>query len=119
VAGGLRYVGPPIPWINVTTFLNSWVNYGGADQVARYRRIGDMVYVEGVVRAGPTNGWTTVFNLPIGFRPPLVYAGPIYADNAAVAGLASLAVQTSGDVQVWVGTAQNNSVGLYLGFSVA
>ena len=50
------------------TLLNGWVNYDtNAYQAARYRKIGDEVYITGLVRSGTLG--TAVFNLPVGYRP--------------------------------------------------
>jgi len=54
----------PTPWTGVT-FQNGWVNYGGY-QAAQYRKIGDIVYLRGVIG----NGTGVAFTLPVGFRPP-------------------------------------------------
>lgn len=50
------------------TLLNSWANFGGAFQVAQYRKVGDMVQLRGLIRLGTVTN--TAFTLPTGFRPP-------------------------------------------------
>lgn len=50
------------------TLLNSWVN-NGAERTARVRRLGDQVYVEGLVKDGTLSA--TVLVLDKGFRPPM------------------------------------------------
>ena len=71
--GSLRWrsggVTSPTAWTGVT-FQNSWVNFGGTSQVARYRKIGDQVYIEGRIKTGTMA--VVAFTLPAGFRPPLV-----------------------------------------------
>ena len=49
-------------------FQNSWVNYGGSQETAGFRVGHDgRVYLKGQVKGGTIN--TTVFTLPIGYRP--------------------------------------------------
>lgn len=64
----------PSAWVEVGSggsapaFSGTWVNFDAANwQPVRYRKIGDIVYVEGIARSG-TSG-TAVFTLPVGFRP--------------------------------------------------
>lgn len=45
--------------------LNGWVNYGGVYSVAKYRRIGELVVISGLVKSGSG----PIFVLPAGFRP--------------------------------------------------
>lgn len=48
-------------------FENSWVNFDApTQQTATFRRIGDRVYVRGLVKNGTNN---TMFTLPVGYRP--------------------------------------------------
>lgn len=47
---------------------NSWANFGGGNQVAQYRKLGDMVQLRGAIASGTFN--TTITTLPSGFRPP-------------------------------------------------
>lgn len=63
-----RYVAVPTAWV-APTLINSWVNFGGSEQTARYRKIGDMVFMEGLVKLG--TGGASIFTLPTGFRPLL------------------------------------------------
>lgn len=67
---------PPViypPW-NAAVYQNSWRDYGGGWEGAGYRKIGDIVYIRGLV-AGVT-GSTVIFTLPVGYRPvrPLIFA---------------------------------------------
>ena len=52
-------------WI-VPTLLNGWVNFDWSHQWARYRRIGGVVYVQGLVKFGSSG---IIFLLPEGFHP--------------------------------------------------
>jgi hypothetical protein len=62
-AGGVTY---PTVWTN-PTFTNSWVNFGGGYQVARYRKVGEIVEIEGLISTGTIG--LAAFTLPVGFRP--------------------------------------------------
>lgn len=53
-------------WI-YPTMGNSWVNFDGGYQTARYRRINGIVYVQGLIKSGVIG--TTAFTLNEGFRP--------------------------------------------------
>jgi hypothetical protein len=66
----------PGPWqyVNVAggaapAFNSPWANYGGVYQPLRFRREGgDICRIEGIVGGNATTG-TSVFTLPLGFRP--------------------------------------------------
>lgn len=63
---------PASVWTNVT-FINGWTNFGGGLQGVQYRLVGDMVQVRGSAKnstAIGTQTLSTIFTLPIGFRPP-------------------------------------------------
>ena len=64
-------VGLATPWI-APTLLNGWANLGAPWQVAQYRKVGDIVYLRGVI-TNPTpvatNASSGMFTLPTGFRP--------------------------------------------------
>jgi hypothetical protein len=70
----LRSTTSTTAWIT-PTLVNSWLNYGFGFRTARYRKIGDITYIEGLVKLGATG--TTIFTLPEGFRPPenMLWAG--------------------------------------------
>lgn len=59
-------------WIAVpqSEMLNDWEPYNASGSHVRYRKIGKIVYVDGIARYG-TNA--DIFNLPVGFRPNGVY----------------------------------------------
>ena len=61
----------PTAWVNVAAFTNGWVNFGATDTPARYRKVGDMVFIEGNIKSGVLNTAPGAFTLPAGFRPPL------------------------------------------------
>jgi hypothetical protein len=56
----------PAP-IAVTSFSNSWVNFD-TDRPARYWKIGDTVFLTGIIKSG-TVGSVTALTLPAGYRP--------------------------------------------------
>lgn len=76
------------------TYTNSWVDYGAPNQVGQYRKIGDIVYLRGVVKNGTLN--TAAFTLPAGFRPPATVrmicsdGGLLVIDSAGVTTLFAL-----------------------------
>lgn len=81
-------------WIT-PTLLNGWTNFGGAEQVAQYRKNADgTVSVRGVLANGAAN--TACFTLPTGFRPAAVERFPGYAASATTS--VSTAVTTTGEV---------------------
>lgn len=55
------------PWTDVSSFSNSWINYGSPYPAAGYRRVpGGMVQLKGLVRDGSAG---TIFTLPADLRP--------------------------------------------------
>lgn len=60
-------VGDTAAWTDVASFFNGWANFGGAFQVARYRKINGVVYVQGLIAGGTLP--SDAFQLPAGFRP--------------------------------------------------
>lgn len=72
----------PTAWVNAS-YLNGWSTFPGY-QPAAYRKIGDIVYLRGVIANGTMN--TDAFYLPTGFRPPSDLLVPQLASgpNAAV-----------------------------------
>ena len=82
-------------------FANSYVNYaGGFDPVGFYKDRG-RVYLQGLYdNASPPALGTTIFTLPVGYRPSLPIRHPINANNAF--GVVNIA--TTGAVSVVVGS---------------
>lgn len=83
------------------TLLNSWVNVGAPQQVAQYRKVGDMVQLRGSVKNGTATSGTTIYTLPTGFRPPTQHIF-VTLDGANAAG--RFDVDTSGNVLIQVGS---------------
>ncbi len=77
---------------SVTSFSNSWVNYGGNYEDAKYKKIGKVVYLQGLIKNG-TSG-KTAFTLPSGYRPAYT---KIFA-SVCPAGFAEVRVDSSGNV---------------------
>lgn len=101
----------PPAWIAVR-FENSWVNYGGSEQVAEYQRDGDIVRLRGVIKDG-FGGFVSAFTLPEGLRPPANIAFATVTNG----GLGGIYITSAGGVQVYFGS--NLSVNINLSFSVA
>lgn len=99
----------PTPW-TAPTLLNSWVNMGGALQVAQYRKVGDMVQIRGAVQNGTIG--LVVFTLPVGFRPPANEAFAVVSSGA----FGAMTINTAGDVTAAIGS--NAAFRLNAAFSV-
>lgn len=82
--------------------------YGGAFGVPRFRRIGDVVYMEGLV-ANPPTPYNTIFTLPVGFRPDgdIIPAsnGNAQTENHGIRVLASGVVSAGTGVTGWTSLA--------------
>ena len=81
-----------------TPSLNSpWSAYGSGYRAPRYRRVGKMVEIQGVISSGSTSvsGSPVVFTLPASYRPTasLVFAVPRQGGTAR-----QLTVMAGGDV---------------------
>lgn len=61
-----RLAGPE-DW-QTPTYVNSWVDFGSGNRTGRFRKVGDRVEIEGLVKDGTLSA--TVFTLPTGYRPP-------------------------------------------------
>lgn len=109
----------PFTWFTVgdtgVPFQNSWVNYDTIWAAAAYRKIGNAVYLRGLVRSGSVP--SVIFTLPVGFRPlkneafPAVIstlnvvtgaasAGTAHTHPLAIESVTRLDVTTSGNVQI-------------------
>ena len=57
-------------WTAVS-FGTGWSNVGGGYQDAKYKKVGDLVFIRGLPTSGANNwaGQPGIFNLPEGFRP--------------------------------------------------
>lgn len=81
------------------TFQNSWENYGTYGD-ACFRRIGDIVYLSGLIRNGTATA--TLFTLPTGYRPEGTTNGTTHIFGTVASGgtvNARIDITTSGVVQ--------------------
>tara|TARA_R110000803_G_scaffold54770_1_gene111563 strand:- start:209 stop:1639 length:1431 start_codon:yes stop_codon:yes gene_type:complete len=77
------------------TLLNSWVNYGGTRQVAGYYKDKyGIVHLDGVIKSGTTTNPTSLFVLPVGYRP----GATIKFATSSNAAFASLFIDSGGNV---------------------
>lgn len=92
----------PSAWTAVT-FQNSWVNFaGGIDVATKYRKVGDIVYLQGAVSGGSVP--STIFTLPSGFRPVARHIFPVISNASAIG---RVDVNASGAVSCEVGNTAN------------
>lgn len=83
------------------TLLNSWVNFGGVYVGAAYRKVGDMVQLRGSIKNGTVTAGTTIYTLPVGFRPPATHVFATLDGNNAIS---RFDVDASGNVAIQTGT---------------
>lgn len=61
----------PTPWQSVS-YSSGWVDYGASYETTQYRKnIAGMVEIKGFIKSGTTAPGTTIFTLPVGYRPHL------------------------------------------------
>jgi hypothetical protein len=97
---GVAAAGTPIPEQLVgasgePAFGAGWKDAGSGLQVAGFYRAGGIVHLRGVVDLGGTS--TTIFTLPVGYRPEATEAFSAVLDTA---GIALILVTAAGDVDV-------------------
>lgn len=81
-------------WVDVSSFSNSWVNYGGAyANAAYYKDQNGFVYLRGLIKSG-TNA-QTAFTLPAGYRP----SGTNFLVSNSNGNFGSINVLSDGSVQ--------------------
>lgn len=96
------------------TLTNSWVNFNSGFTPAGYRRIGDQIYLRGLISSGTVGA--AAFTLPAGFRPAISELWASIANNA----LCRMQVNSDGTVVVDAGNAPSNAFVSILGqFSTA
>ncbi len=80
----------PPPWIPMA-FATGWQSYGSGYQPGGYRKLGDMVFLKGLVTqvAGAA---ATIHNLPAGYRP----GGTVIAGALTSTGMARYDISTGG-----------------------
>lgn len=84
----------PTEW-QTPTLLNSWVNYGFEWQQARFRREGNTVHIEGMIKSGTTTPSTVLFVLPDEYRPQ----NSLYFPCAISGGAGLISITASGQVR--------------------
>jgi hypothetical protein len=95
------------PWTAVT-FQNGWANKGSPEQPCQYRKIGDIVYLRGMMTRNPVPFATAAFNLPVGFRPPaLVRPTPIVGNASYTLTLSRADITIQGDYLASAGNADS------------
>jgi hypothetical protein len=88
-------------------FAHSWVNYGTWGKNATFRKVGGRVQIAGLVKSGTViaNTGSSVFTLPVGFRPKTDSATtslifPTLANDL----LGQIRVYETGEVCAWAGS---------------
>jgi hypothetical protein len=80
---------------NTPTLLNGWVAFGGSTETASYYKDEfGVVHIRGMIKGGTGTDGTTIFNLPIGYRPSNNKYITIANNNA----FAVLSIKTTGNV---------------------
>lgn len=67
-------------WIDMQ-LKNSWATYTQNYQKAQYRKIGNQVFIRGLINGGSAN--TDFVQLPTGYRPSLITYLPVVDDAGA------------------------------------
>lgn len=92
------------PWIT-PTLLNGWANFS-TFQPVQYRRIGNRVVIRGTVSGGTAS--SSIFNLPVGYRP---LAGNAFCATNGLNAVSSVTISTGGSVNAYTAGAVH-SLGL-------
>ncbi len=94
VRGPAGVDGEPSPvadWV-IPVLLYNWVNFGQGYETAGYYLDRKRVFIKGLIKSGVMN--TTLFNLPVGSRPPLSFIIPVLTAG----GPGSMEIRDTGDV---------------------
>lgn len=97
-------------WINVTSFQNGWVNFGGVYVPARYCKLNGIVHLQGQVKSGVIG--SPMFVLPSGYRPSARLYLPCLNQSAG----ARLDIEANGNVIIMNGAAAPTDAGFNLSF---
>lgn len=77
----------------------SWVAFTGGNPVApQYRLKGGVVYLQGSMKSGVQT--TTIFTLPVGYRPLHDSLFSCFSNNGSAGGTAEISIDASGNVHV-------------------
>jgi hypothetical protein len=86
-------------WIS-PTLLNGWVNFGGSEAIIGfYKDELGMVRLKGTIKSGTATAGTTLFYLPVGYRP--LEKIPFAVDSNGAYG--RIDILSSGAVQIQAG----------------
>jgi len=66
-AGRINQILGDQSWTSVS-FSNSWVDYGSSYNACEFRKVGDFVYLRGLMKDGTVTAGA--FTLPVNYRPP-------------------------------------------------
>jgi len=78
----------------------NWANYGGSYAVAAYKKVGDLVFIRGlVVRSSGAD--TLIATLPSGYRPGSYHLYATSGDDA----FARIDIENDGEIRLQTGTA--------------
>lgn len=83
-------------WNDLTPLSGTWVDYvggGGYYSGIRYRAVGDMLHIQGMVKSGAAG--SVIATLPVGFRPE--HTG-IFACEANGVGVLAMVIVDNGGV---------------------
>lgn len=95
-------------WANLT-LQNGWTNYAGYG-TARYRKVGDIVYLMGGAQSGAVG--SVVCTIPVGFRSPQTFQIP----QATWAGVGVITVGNDGTIGMTSG--DNRFIGLIASWAI-
>ena len=102
-------------WITPT--LNSpYTHFGSPYGDVQYRKIGNIVNIQGLVNANSASNQSTIFTLPSGYRPSLRL---IFAQANANTSITRLDIDTNGDVIAQLMTNNASWTSLAITFMVA
>lgn len=82
------------------TFQNGWVDYDSTYGYTRYRKINNVVYIEGLIKNGTISTSLPCFTLPVGYRPAHRLLTSTFSNNA----IGRLDVDTNGYVIPYSGS---------------
>ena len=82
------------------TFGSGWANYGGDYQTGQVKKVGDVVFLRGLVYRFIGSG-TTIATLPAGYRPPARCLVGVHTNT----GLGRVDIDTSGNIMLVAGGA--------------
>lgn len=79
-------------WTSLS-FNTGWTDFGSGHITGRYKKVGDLVFLSGLVKR-TSGGATTIATLPLGFRPGGIYLYIMNTDSGA----GRIDIDTSGNI---------------------